>query len=470
MRHSLQPQRAVAGSILGLLVLLSGCQVQVTNTYGESEGDDAECSPSGLTVLRSMVEKKGHTTYTVRSLSPSNMNRLNTILWAPNAFPSHSAETYRWLAKWCASGNRTLIYVGRDFSPNQAYWSSFGLGEDASLSSQDRFNALSMAAQEESELDTMRRAYRKRIYSPWNRWVIADGEMERINEWTGPWASSLDADACRIYLRTHAEPLQDPDLAAARKLLDWEPDPTKPVNAAKQYAPEWRTTDVQQREISQNWIEGQFPIRTVLLQSGDGRDLIARYTEGSLSNSQLILVANQSLFSNYGLIHRPHRDLAQQLIAGLPTGGVGFITGSMDPPVRSDDLDERQKGFEMLTIWPLNVITIHAAFLGVAAMIAAFPIFGRPFRLPKKSTSDFGQHIDAVGEMMQRSGDREYAVRTIAEYFRQVRKDTVSPWATIDKEFTTTQSPFASVSSPPVQSGPTTDSDPPTDSVPAPPP
>jgi len=79
-------------------------------------------------------------------------------------------------------------------------------------------------------------------------------------------------------------------------------------------------------------------------------------------------------------------------------------------------------------------------------LIAAFPIFGRPKRLRQDSNTDFGQHITAVGKMLERTGDADFATRTIAEYFRKVKKDNASPWATMDAATLTPSSPFASSS------------------------
>lgn len=431
----------------GLLVvtMASGCRTSVTNVYGESDGYDAECSPSGLTVLRKLVEKRGHSTYTVRSLSPANKARLNTIIWAPNSFPKHSNETYRWISEWLASGNRTLIYIGRDFSPNQAYWSRIASIKKGTLSAEELAQARAMAAIEQTELNALKRSHRSDLLTPWNRWHIADGSLEPVTSWKGPWANELSPSQSEMHLRSYSEPLNADEITKFRDALDWEPDPTKPqpTKSADPYSKEWMPLDAQQLEITKELNADRLPQHVALLETGNGLALIERYNQPNGTGSQVIVIANNSLFSNYGMLHASHLNLADRMLSELPNGGVGFLTGSSDPPIRTDDSEDRQKGFEMLTVWPLNVITIHAAFLGIAAMIAAFPIFGRPKQLPKPSTSDFGQHIDAVGDMMQRSNDRDYAVRTIAEYFRIVRKDTASPWATMDTQLAPTESPFA---------------------------
>lgn len=434
----------IQAMLLGVIVLLSsGCQMRTSEVYGESEGTDAESSPSGMSIFRVMAEKRGHTTYTVRSLSPANMERLETIVWCPDAFPNHQPETYQWLSQWFARGNKTLIYIGRDFSPTAAYWSEIAANERARTNSNvEWLKAMEQAALEEALLDQQRRSARTTIITPWNQWVMSQGEMERVNAYSGEWASELDAENAHVYCRSYPTGLEESRLDAIKSELDWEPDPATPANKQSDYDRIWQVSDTLQRTIAKDLDSTRLSSFEELLATGDGRSLIALQTGGALSSSRLFVVANNSLFSNYGLIHAPHRAIAASMLDQLALGGVGFMTGQTDPPIRQDDSDERQRGFEMLTVWPLNVVTIHAAFLGVAAMIAAFPIFGRPSRLPKKSLSDFRQHIDAVGEMMQRSGDKVYAVRVIADYFRNVRKDPSSPWASMDQTIAPTQSPF----------------------------
>jgi len=82
----------------------------------------------------------------------------------------------------------------------------------------------------------------------------------------------------------------------------------------------------------------------------------------------------------------------------------------------------------MLTVWPFNVMTIHAALLAMVAIIAAFPIFGRPKSSPRISTANFGEHVEAVGELLRATKGREYAIDAISKYFRIVRGDQKTQW------------------------------------------
>ena len=51
------------------------------------------------------------------------------------------------------------------------------------------------------------------------------------------------------------------------------------------------------------------------------------------------------------------------------------------------------------------------------------PIFGRPKEYPKEQVSDFGKHLEAVGELLEKTRDVGYAERQIADYEELTRKE-----------------------------------------------
>lgn len=440
----IRPLPAIVLSCLTMLVF-NGCSRQVRFDYGESEGYNAKCSPSGLTVFREMVKEKGFDTFTVRSLSPANMDRLNTIIWSPDAFPVHDAATYIWLSQWLSRGNRTLIYIGRDYSPNVDYWRDL-VNTPPTLKNYDESGpaARDWQALEQSRLDRIRRANRDTVIMPWFRWNCSAEKMEHVHEFAGPLSKFVDASNSKIFLRAHPTVIAPNDESVIKKEFDWEPDATKPSPTTKSYEKTWTQSDESQQKIIEQIPFDDVPKISEDLLTGNGRILIGTLLRPEFLGGRVIVVANNSLFSNYSMLHESHRSIASSLINDLPKGGVGFIAGASDPMVRENDSGDQQQGLEMFTLWPMNVITIHAAILGLIALIAAFPIFGRPKRLRQQSNTDFGQHITAVGKMLERTGDADFATRTIAEYFRKVKKDSASPWATMDTATLNPSSPFAS--------------------------
>jgi hypothetical protein len=108
---------------------------------------------------------------------------------------------------------------------------------------------------------------------------------------------------------------------------------------------------------------------------------------------------------------------------------LGFLSNSGSLYVRQLGEPDEPEGFAMLRVWPLSLLSMHGLFVGFIAILALWPIFGRPQRLPYPSNADFGKHIEALGDLLYRSRDREYALQRIAEYFREVRRDSSSPWS-----------------------------------------
>ena len=209
------------------------------------------------------------------------------------------------------------------------------------------------------------------------------------------------------------------------------PVPTPPGTVVD-YDFKWQPSDANMLKYVNAITASEIPKMKSRLSTGDDKPLIAEITKPSWKNSRVFVVSNSSLISNISLTNYENLSIAKRLVGELPRTNIGFLGGGQNPVVRTDDSSDQQKGFEMLTIWPLNVVSIHALFLGMLVLLAVFPIFGRAKQLPNKSVREFGQHVEAVGALLYKSQDRFYALATIAEYFRNVRKEPTSTWAKAD--------------------------------------
>ena len=179
-----------------------------------------------------------------------------------------------------------------------------------------------------------------------------------------------------------------------------------------------------------NLYAGVVSNRNVLLATSSGEPLVTELSLAS-GSSKVIVVANSSIVSNLGLLDSGNRLIASKLIDKFSGATVGFLTGDKDPEIVTNN-SNRQSGIEFLTVWPFNVISIHTALLAMIAVIALFPIFGRAKKAPVTSTADFGDHVEAVGELLRRTNDRQFAINAIVKYFRVVRRDTKSSWSNMD--------------------------------------
>jgi hypothetical protein len=167
------------------------------------------------------------------------------------------------------------------------------------------------------------------------------------------------------------------------------------------------------------------PTDEVLLT--DNRDTLAArrrfHTPDSWSAgvppNQLIVVTNGSFLLNLQLINHEHRKLAAHLMSELPPASrIVFLESDPGgPPIReSEPVARPPSGLAIFSIWPLGGVLLHLAVLGVLFCFARLPIFGVPRDPPEGSLSDFGKHVNAFGELLHETHDRNYAQARIEQY------------------------------------------------------
>ena len=393
--------------LIGAAFCSLGCGSRYpTSNYGLSEGSSARVSPDAVSAFRNMCDETNRKSMKVGSLSNRTANKLSSLIWIPEESFVHSAP----------------VLVG----------------------------ALENKALEELKLDSLQSGQRDRIALPWALLENEAGLFETVEQLEGPWASDLREHKHRIRVRSFFRDWSSADSEKVSKQLDWQSevsDSSKPVQSS--FPKQWTTGDTNNLEIAKKAEENDLDAE-VMLASKSNKPLITVLSKEEWQGSQVILLANSCFISNYSMTHRGNRVLAHKLIADLPQGKVGFLTLARDPRVSTGDDEEEQRGFEMLTEWPLNVISFHAFFLGMIVLASLFPILGSPKKLPELSTQNFAQHVEALGALLFRSSDRFYALTTIADYFRVVRKDPNSPWAKYEETVhQQPSSPFQSEPSPP---------------------
>ena len=158
------------------------------------------------------------------------------------------------------------------------------------------------------------------------------------------------------------------------------------------------------------------PSADVLLRSGD--DVLV--SRDAWDDSQLIVVANGSFLLNLPLVNHEHRKLAGRLIdeIGPPAKTVVFLESyAGGPPISdSDPSASIPTGFEILIGPQTRWLFVHLAVMGVLFCIWRWPIFGLPRQLDPEAPSDFGKHIRAMAELLERSHDETYAMTRVLHY------------------------------------------------------
>ena len=78
-------------------------------------------------------------------------------------------------------------------------------------------------------------------------------------------------------------------------------------------------------------------------------------------------------------------------------------------------------GAEIFNVWPTNWILLHMAIIGIVFCFWRFPIFGLAQSAEARGRSDFGKHIGAMAELLERTGDRNYAENRLTQYRQMVK-------------------------------------------------
>jgi hypothetical protein len=329
-----------------------------------------------------MFEQAGHRVRTSTRLSP-RIDRVDVIVWVPDSFrpPSREAEIYleHWLA---AAPDRTLVYVGRDFDAAPRYWERVlpAALPATALEVQRRW------ATSRSEYDAQRRRLPAEYDGPWFTFRRSDARRE-VRSLQGPLSEGIDATRAEIVLRGQfalppAASLEDDD--GHGELLETVP----------------------------------------LLTSADEL-VVGAVARPYWDGSQVLVVANGSFLLNLPLVNHQHRKLAGRLIGqcGPPGQSVVFLESGPDGVRISDRETETHHLVRAFTQWPINCILMHLMGLGIVYCVFAFPIFGRPRELAADSPSDFGKHVDALGGLLERTGDAAYAQARLRHYQQTVRRD-----------------------------------------------
>jgi len=353
--------RSTTSLLLIMLAASVGCSSQdLTDDYGVRQMPGSHQSVSGTTALARMFEQAGHRVTSWRYLSPRLSEKADCIVWIPDNFDPPEAAVRAWLEDWLLDKpGRTLIYVGRDYDTATAYWRRMNRGAPPEQAS-------ALAKQ------------------------LSDAQQSFDNR-RGSLPPTEDADW--FVLSRNRQRRDVRTLQGESRWLDG-------VEAA-------------QLEIE---LVGRLipPPTAELLLSSEGDMLVARETWGE---SQLIVVANGSFLLNLPLVNREHRKLAAQLIAEVGPGKSVYFLESSRPVIREEDPEEGlPTGLEVFTIYPFSQILLHLALVGVLFGFARYWIFGIPREDRVEHESDFGAHVTALGKLLEKTRDAEYARERVAHY------------------------------------------------------
>ncbi len=360
-----------------LALLAGGCshQEQIREDYGMRSGP-AGSSVNGLGVLADMFDDAGCDVFSWRRLSPQ-LNDYHVIVWAPDDFQAPTPEQREFLDKWLQSDTgRSLVYIGRDFDAVVRYWDIVV----PSTSAEQKPEITRRLAQAQSRHD------RARVLMPANAvtdWFVVrrDYPLRRVNELSGPWSENIDAARADIWVHGR---LDVPTAAEIKKLSEAE-SPSR-LGAAR---------------------------FETLLETGQVQ-LVYRVVRPDWGTNQVIVVVNGSFLLNLPLVNVEHRKLADRLIRECRARGkVAIIeSGAGGPLVQTKESQSRDPEATRRRV----LLAVHWVILGMLFCLSVFPLFGRPRPGPPEAVAEFGQHIDALGALLEKTGDQDYAQHQLEQY------------------------------------------------------
>jgi hypothetical protein len=363
--------------------LLSGCnEAELATHYGsrqvEREGDT---SVNGLGVLSRMFEAAGHRVNSVSRLTPRVGRSADVIVWFPDDFSPPSKTAVEWLEEWLEeSADRTLIFVPHDYDAEEHYWAKVA----------------SQASPADAPVVAARQA-------------AAKGLFDALRSPTGP---------------------QPEDWTWFR--LDRSPSLVQRSVRSLSGNASWTSgVDATQLEIElYGRIQRESDDDEIVLQSGADPLVIRKQMSGIYGGrgGQIIVVANGSLLLNVPLVNREHRKLAGSLIdeVGKPKKSIVFLEAGSSPVVLDEDPPPPRMVSSLMyfdvpliqnLLWHLSALTLIVCF-------ALFAVLGRPREEKTTFPSDFGEHVEALGDLLSKTKNAAYARERLAQYQMLVRGDT----------------------------------------------
>ncbi|TWU59177.1 hypothetical protein Poly51_19630 [Rubripirellula tenax] len=407
-----------------LLIATSGCSDLVTD-YGESKGLKGQSSLNGFGALRNSYELSGFRARDVSRLT-DRVGTSDAIVWTPQLMDGVDSDVTKWFERWLAKGNKTLVYVVPDSGSEADYWiEASRLAEPA-----QRIEYRKRAGQSINQR-MIWRLNRKAM--PSNGWFQVQPLEHRIDVDVikGEWSSDLaektrgDKTSTGLFAEFSVEPYDSTVVVPPATGFV----PTGPTGPSSPGFSSGATVVPSKTETT---------FRSFVSHGDDS--VVAEIRSTKWKGSKILVVAGGSLLTNFALAHQANAKLAAKIVnestpSGVASPVAGFLTSDwMGVPVsESTPGVPVASGMELLTVWPLSLVTMHGALLGFVICLMLWPILGRPKRVHTSEHTHFGDHLDAVAGLMNRAGGEDYARARISEYFKRVRGETSGPWVLADQ-------------------------------------
>jgi hypothetical protein len=381
-------------------MLITGCGGNGSETvdykYGRRTGAGYAQSLNGTLIFSELFEQRGYSVTSRKRVTPK-MGGADVVIWFPDTHGPPDPEAIEFLYRWLNdSPSRVLVYVGRDYDAEVAYW-----------------QFCQQNADQESMAETNRKFAEAKVRELSRNASIPDDitlddidfkkldKPKTIDTYEGPWVD----DEFELNQPVTIHQYLDTNVAPPTNYYD------------------------------------KSPIHQTLLTSGS-IPIVTIYESASQSSSKVILVSNASFLLNYALVDRQNRELAMKLVDTIEdenkkfgyysafydgNGKVVFLeSGPNGPMVSENEHEETKSIWNWIKVKPFHFVIPHLIVFAVVACCYLFPIFGRAKKLKTDSPFDFGKHVSAYGDMLEKTGNSAYARRLIDAYRNRKTRARVS--------------------------------------------
>jgi hypothetical protein len=375
---------AAIGVLLALLLVLS---VEGTGVMGQDRlpvrygqrGGQGRVSLNGTSAFARLLQEYDLDVQSASRLTP-RIDRYDVLFWFPDSDREDYAEEQERLEAWLRSGtDRRLIIVGRHYDATIDYLTQIGQSQD-SEQGLDYRRRLAEAVSV-SHLESLKQ--QETYFDGWVEWT--PGSRRRSSQLGGPWATGLE--------NANLTTSRYPNIPSAE---DQKSHPTRSYE--------------------------------VKLEA-DGEPFAVAIQDSLWNGGEVIVVSNGSFLLNYGLTDERNRQVVANMLDDLDFedyfwGALFLESDEAGLPVMQREESGQKTMWDWMTEWPFSFFIPHFLVLGILIYFVFYPIFGRPKNLALPSSTDFGQHVEALGELMEKTRDRAYAIQHINHYHEQTKSDS----------------------------------------------
>ncbi|GAB6165160.1 hypothetical protein JCM19992_11600 [Thermostilla marina] len=379
-------------------MVASGCSQRLESGYGRCTGTGRE-GINGLSAFASMLQQAGHDV-TVATRLTYDLYDADCIIWAPNAFAPPSDETRSFLDDWLDTSGSHLIFIGREYDAFPYYFECAASVVD---DSRQQATYRSQAEAAEAIFEEIVAGLPEKATCSWYT-VRRKGKRHIMRNAAGSPQLLRGVAKNNVHLELYAE---------------WSPP--KDAEILLTVGPE-RLPFVFRSPVARPWGD----MFEDVWHAPDMTDSSAWSEHDRLENvAYRWVIANGSFLFNVPLVDHENRRLAANLINALgdePLKIVILETNTTDVPIGEAATSESPGIFRA---YPLNWILVHWTIVAVLALFMRFPIFGKPRDLATTGSTDFGQHVAALADLLRRTRDEAFAQECVDIWLARSKRQKV---------------------------------------------